>query len=123
MSRKKNTTTAATTDITDMKFWRSMAKQLVPAVKDDWQESEVATILYSFCDALSTEYAHVSKLCDKAETKAVAVSVGVTLSRKAFPPDVAVRLRYAEKYLRTVKKTVPDPKTMELPFDAPKEDE
>lgn len=105
----------------DMGYWRSMAEAVMDGKGlDEWQIGEAATLIYSFCDGLRSEYPLMSKICDKNQDKTIGAGVAVSIDRRNSPPETSLTFSCAEKHRRQIKKRVPDPSQTELPLDATK---
>jgi hypothetical protein len=102
-------------DVSNMQFWREVARQIVPNEDDDWHIGEVATTLRLLGDCLGKEWAQASKICNKSEGALLGLGISVSINRKETPPSVKVSLGYAEKHKRSAESDVADPSQTELP--------
>lgn len=127
-SRGKNRPAAPTkeipADFQDFGFWIKLADGILGDDRkklDAWNVNEVATILYGIAERLREEFLGISRICDKNEEKTISVSGGFELDRRNSPPEITVRLNYAEKHGKQTKKKVPDPNDLgELPLNVEK---
>lgn len=103
-------------EIGDFNFWRALAQQVVPGIKDPWQVGEVACILQQSATRVGEHYRKVSTIADKTETKSIAISIPVKIARMNTPPEVFVGIKYSEKYGDGMTVKVPDPNQTELPL-------
>jgi hypothetical protein len=110
--------TAKIDDVGDMNAWRGIAEKIVPDASES-EQNEVATLLYEFADGLSTEYPHISRICNKHKDNLVGVTCSFQIDRRTVPGEAQLTMNYAEKYGRRIKKQLPDPNSPELPLDPP----
>lgn len=101
-----------------MDFWRTVAKQVAPKTTDEWEISELATILEESAKYLGASYPGISKVCSKAVDEKCPVSVSIVLDRTESPPEISVKVSFSEKHSVSSRVRVADPAQTELPLAA-----
>jgi len=85
---------------------------------DKWQVSELGTILYSFAKGLRAEYKGISRICNKNQDRTISVPCSIQIDRRNSPPEIDVKVNYAEKHGQTISKTCPDIEQVDaMPLD------
>lgn len=102
-------------NLESMNFWRDLARQVCPDVKDDFELGEVAVILQETSKHLSNEQERISKICNKNADTQIRVGLQIGIDRRVTPSEVSVKIGYSEKYGATIKAQVPDPNQDQLP--------
>ena len=102
-------------NLESMNFWRDLARQVCPDVKDDFELGEVAVILQEVSKHLSNEQERISKICNKNADTQIRVGMQIAIDRRTTPSEVTVKIGYSEKYGATIKAQVPDPNQDQLP--------
>ncbi len=115
-------------DTGDMVFWRNLAYDLGPKTKgtgpnarktklDDWQLSELATMLQQTTCIVAAHFPKISEICNKTEGQKESAGLTLSLDRAKSPSEITVRIGYTEAFGDKIDVRVPDPNQTELPLD------
>jgi hypothetical protein len=99
-----------------MDYWRSLAREALPASAGPWEESELGACFQQMVQLIKRHYTKMDEIARESGEKTLSFAVKFNVCRKVAPGEVKMDIAYSQNWKDNQKVAVPDPDQNELPL-------